>query len=151
MATAFGSLSLASASSCLLWLPATQFVFEFKISSCFCLLGHAFARRSVESMLNLKSSWRSCLLLLAFACYCLLLVLASCSLVLAAPLLEFKFKISSCCCLLLFAWACVCTMKYGTHFELKTLAGSIVCFCLLLLASACVCLLALCARTRVQR
>ena len=49
----------------------------------------------------------------------LLALLCWCSLLLAAPLLELKFKISSCFCLLLFAWPCVCITKYGTHFELK--------------------------------
>ena len=33
--------------------------------ACFCLLGHVFARRSRELILNLNSSWQDCLLLLA--------------------------------------------------------------------------------------
>ncbi len=40
-----------------------------------CLLGHAFAWQSVEFILNLNSSWLYCLLLLTFACLCLLRLL----------------------------------------------------------------------------
>ena len=45
---------------------------------CFCLLVHAFARQSVELILNLNSSWLYCLLLLTVACLCLLLLALGC-------------------------------------------------------------------------
>ena len=50
------------------------------------------------------------LLFLAFSCFLLLSL---------SPQLDFKFQIGFGFCFLLFAWACICTMKCGTHSELK--------------------------------
>ena len=77
-----------------------QFHMMLPAFACFCLLGHAFARHSVELILDFNSSWLYCLLLLfwvigtsldAFACFCWLFACFSFLMV--------------CFCLLLLSWS----------------------------------------------
>ena len=64
-----------------------QFHMMLPAFACFCLLGHAFARQSVELILDFNSSWLYCLLLLTFACACFGLLCLLWLLALSVPLL----------------------------------------------------------------
>ena len=64
-----------------------QFHMMLPAFACFCLLGHAFARHSVELILDFNSSWLYCLLLLTFACACFGLLCLLWLLALSVPLL----------------------------------------------------------------
>ena len=74
----FGRSDSFGAVCCLLllsWSLSSKSVLGF---ACCCLLGHVFAPRSTELILNLNSSWLYCLLLLSFACFGLLWLVLAC-------------------------------------------------------------------------